>query len=98
MGDTVSFNFTGNEIHLFYQAGRGLGMIYIQIDNLGGPPPFSQASDTTQIKEWVYELDSGGSHFVVIEHYGGGSVNVDSIKVVSSTPTPAPTRTFTPTQ
>jgi hypothetical protein len=94
IGDTVTFTFTGNEIHLFYQAGPSLGMMAITIDG-AGPPPFSQAQNETQIKEWVYELDTSGTHSIVIQHFGGGSVNIDSLRVPG--PTPTPTRTATPT-
>lgn len=95
IGDTVTFTFTGNEIHLFYQAGPSLGSLAITIDG-AGPPPFSQAQDQTQIKEWVYELDSAGTHSIVIQHFSGGSINIDSLRVPG--PTPTPSRTFTPTQ
>jgi hypothetical protein len=95
IGDTVTFTFTGNEIHLSYQAGPSLGSLAITIDG-AGPPPFSQAQDETQIKEWSYDLDSGGTHSIVIQHFSGGSINIDSLRVPG--PTPTPTRTFTPTQ
>lgn len=95
IGNTVTFTFTGSEIHLFYQAGPSLGSMAITIDG-AGPPPFSQAQDVTQIKEWSYELDSGGTHSIVIQHFSGGSINIDSLRV--PIPTPIPTRTFTPTQ
>lgn len=95
LGDTVTFTFTGREIHLFYQAGPSLGTVAITIDGVG-PPPFSQEQDETQIKEWVYELDGGGTHSIVIQHFSGGSINLDSLRVPGATPTP--TRTFTPTQ
>jgi hypothetical protein len=95
IGDSVTFTFTGNEIHLFYQAGPSLGSLAITIDG-AGPPPISQAQDQTQIKEWVYELDSAGTHSIVIQHFSGGSVNIDSLRVPG--PTPTPSRTFTPVQ
>lgn len=95
IGDTVTFTFTGNEIHLFYQAGPSLGSLAVTIDGTG-PPPFSMDQAETQIKEWVYELDSVGTHSIVIQHFSGGSVNIDSIRVPG--PTPTPTRTATPTQ
>lgn len=87
IGDTVTFTFTGNEIHLFYQAGPSLGSLAITIDG-AGPPPFSQAQDETQIKEWSYDLDSGGTHSIVIQHFSGGSINIDSLRVPGPTPTP----------
>lgn len=94
IGSTVTFSFTGQEIHLFYQAGPSLGTLAITIDG-AGPPPFSQAQSETQIKEWVYQSDTLGTHSIVIQHFGGGSVNIDSLRVPGSTPTP--TRTPTPT-
>jgi hypothetical protein len=95
IGDSVTFTFTGDEIHLFYQAGPSLGTLAITIDG-AGPPPFSLAQSETQIREWVYELDTSGTHSIVIQHFSGGSVNIDSLRVPGG-PTPTPTRTPTPT-
>jgi hypothetical protein len=95
IGDTVTFTFTGNEIHLSYQAGPSLGTVAITIDG-AGPPPFSQAQNDTQIKEWTYEVDSDGTHAIIIQHFSGGSINIDSLRVPG--PTPTPSRTFTPAQ
>jgi hypothetical protein len=95
LGDTVTFTFTGSELHLFYQAGPSLGSVAITIDN-AGPPPFSQAESETQIREWFYQLDTAGTHSIVLQHFSGGSVNIDSIFVPG--PTPTPTRTATSTQ
>jgi hypothetical protein len=95
IGDTVTFTFTGNEIHLFYQAGPSLGTMAITIDG-AGPPPVSQAQNETQIREWSYELGSGGTHSITIQHFSGGSINIDSLRVPG--PTPTPTRTLTATQ
>ena len=95
IGDSVTFTFTGSEIHLFYQAGPSLGAVTITIDGLGGPP-LSQAQDETQIKEWVSDQLSSGTHSIVVAHFGGGSINIDSLLV--PVPTPTPTRTPTTTQ
>jgi len=98
-GNSVTFTFTGQEIHLFYQAGPSLGSITITIDNLGGPA-ISQAQNQTQIKEWNSGLLPAGTHSILITHSGGGSINVDSLVVPSPTATPTtvtPTRTLTPT-
>lgn len=95
VGDTVSFTFTGNEIYLCYQAGPSLGTIAITIDNVG-PPPLSQAQEETEIKQWAYELDTSGTHSIVIQHFGGGSINIDALAAPGGTLTP--TVTFTPTQ
>lgn len=93
IGDSVTFTFTGQQIHLFYQAGPSLGAITITIDGLGAPP-LSQAQGQTQIKEWVSDLLSAGTHSIVVAHYSGGSINIDSLLVPA--PTPTPTRTPTP--
>jgi len=95
-GNNVTFTFTGQEIHLFYQAGPSLGSITVTIDGLGGPA-INQAQNQTQIKEWQPEnLLSGGTHSIVITHSGGGSINIDSLVVPA--PTVTPTRTPAPNQ
>ena len=95
IGNSVSFTFTGQEIHLFYQAGPSLGAVTITIDSLGGPP-LSQSEDETQIKEWVPSNTlSNGNHIIVIAHFSGGSVNIDSLVVPAVTPTPTRTPTLT---
>lgn len=98
-GNSVTFSFTGQEIHVFYQAGPSLGSMTITIDNLGGPP-ISQAQNVTQIREWDSGLLTAGTHSIVITHSTGGSINVDSLVVPAPTVTPTtvtPTRTSTPT-
>lgn len=97
-GNNVTFSFTGQEIHLFYQAGPSLGSMTITIDNLG-PPAISQAQNVTQIKEWTPEnLLSTGTHVMVITHSAGGSINIDSLVVPAPTATPTRTPTSNPTQ
>jgi hypothetical protein len=93
VGDSVTFTFTGPQIHVFYQSGPSLGAITITIDGLGAPA-LSQAQSQTQIKEWVSDLLPAGTHEIVVEHHDGGSVNIDSLYVPA--PTPTPTRTPTP--
>lgn len=100
LGDSVSFAFTGQKIHLFYQAGPSLGTISITIDG-GTPVLINQAQSQTQIKEWVSDTLSSGTHSILIQHFSGGSVNVDSLLVPAATtvtppptvPTPTPTTT-----
>ena len=93
VGNSVTFTFTGPEIHVFYQAGPSLGSITITIDSFG-EPEISQAQSTTQIKEWVSDTLSSGTHRVDIAHAGGGSINIDRFYIPA--PTPTPTRTPTP--
>ena len=92
IGDSVTFSFTGQEISVFYEAGPSLGTITITIDGLGAPP-LSQAQTQTQIKEWYSGLLTAGTHSIVIGHYGGGSVNIDSLVVPAPTATPTSTPT-----
>jgi hypothetical protein len=97
-GNSVTFTFTGQEIHLFYQAGPSLGSMTITVDNLGGPA-ITQAQNVTQIREWSSGLLTPGTHSIVITHSSGGSINVDSLVVPAPTVTPTtstPTRTPTP--
>jgi hypothetical protein len=91
--NSVTFTFTGTEVHVFYQAGPSLGTMTITVDSFGDAP-ISQAQNTTQIKEWVSDILSSGTHTVVIQHNSGGSINIDRIYIPASTPTP--TRTPTP--
>ena len=96
-GNTVTFSFTGDEFHVFYQAGPSLGSMTVTIDRLGGPA-ISQAQSQTQIKEWTPdETLQVGTHEIIIAHSGGGSINIDSIVVPAPTATPtltpSPTRT-----
>lgn len=91
-GNTVTFTFTGTEIHVYYQAGPTSGTMTITIDSFGDPPISQQG--TTQIREWVSDPLSSGSHTVDIQHVGGGSINIDRLYIPA--PTPTPTRTPTP--
>jgi len=93
-GNSVSFTFTGPEIHLFYQASSSFGSITITIDGVG-EPPVSQSQSETEIREWAIRDLTSGTHSIVIAHSSGGSVNIDSLIVPA--PTVTPTRTITPT-
>ena len=95
VGNSVTFTFTGTEIHVFYQAGPSLGSITITVDSFGYAP-ISEAQSTTQIREWASDTLSSGTHTVVIEHYGGGSINVDRFYIPPATPTPTRTPTAHP--
>lgn len=93
-GDTVTFTFTGSEIHFFYDAGPSLGSVAVTIDGLGSPP-FSQ----TQGNKWESGPLTPGTHSIVIEHFDGGAVNIDSLMIPAATPTSTttPSVTSTPT-
>jgi hypothetical protein len=97
-GSTVTFSFTGPEIHVFYQAGPSFGSITITIDGVG-EPPLSQSESQTANREWSINDLTPGSHTIVITHASGGSVNIDSLLVPTpaGTPTRTPTPTLTPT-
>ena len=94
-GNSVSFNFVGQEIQLYYQAGASLGTVNITFDNETLAIPLSQ-SQTNGV--WTYMLDKGGDHTVTIRHASGGSVNIDRLVIPAAlTITPTLTRTPTPT-
>jgi len=93
-GNSLSFNFVGQEIQLYYQAGASLGTINILFDNETLPITVSQ-SQTSGV--WTYLLDTGGDHTVTIRHASGGSVNIDRLVIPAATPTPTRTPTLTPT-
>jgi hypothetical protein len=92
IGNFVSFTFTGDRIELYYQAGASLGTITVTFDN----ETLGTQIDQSQGGAWVYSLDTGGPHTVVITHSSGGSVNID--RLVIPGPTATPSRTPTATQ
>ena len=89
--NTVTFTFTGSEIYFYYQPGSSLGRVAVTIDGLGGTP-FSQTQGTSW---WSGQLVPG-THSIVIEHFDGGSINIDAFMIPTATPTPGPSPT--PTQ
>ena len=94
-GNSVAFNFVGQEIQLYYQAGTSLGTVNITFDNETLAIPLSQ-SQTGGV--WTYILDTAGDHTVTIRHASGGSVNIDRLVIPAiTTVTPTLTRTPTPT-
>lgn len=92
-GNSVSFTFTGQEIHLFYQPGTSLGIVTITFDT---DPLGTTLNEAQGGGEWVKMLDSAGTHTVTITHTSGGSVNIDRLVIPALAPTP--TRTSTPNQ
>lgn len=89
IGNSVSFTFTGTEVHFFYQAGQSLGAVTIFIDN----DTLGITQSEVQGGEWVRTLEAG-THRVTIRHTSGGSVNID--RLVIPAPTPTPTKTPKP--
>lgn len=96
LGDTVSFQFIGQELRIFFQAGPSLGTIRVHFN--GSDYDMSENNSTTQTYEWVLPSVTNGTHEVTITHLSGGSVNLDYIIIpeVPLTPTKTPTATPTP--
>ncbi|MBN2115377.1 MAG: hypothetical protein JW730_02335 [Anaerolineales bacterium] len=94
IGNALTFTFSGQEIHFFYQAGPSLGTVTIFIDD----DTLGIAVSEAQGGEWTHTLEAG-THNVLIKHTGGGSVNIDRFVFPAATPTPTrtPTPTATPT-
>jgi len=87
-GDSVIFNFIGQQVEFSYQAGPSLGTTTVTLDSLGFT--LDQSNSVTQVEKWTSGLLEQGTHTVVITHTAGGSVNIDSI-TVPYLPTPTPT-------
>jgi hypothetical protein len=78
-GSKIEFQFTGDELRIFFQAGPSRGTIRLTLD---GALYFMDESTTiTQQYEWVISASSYGTHNVVITHESGGPVNLDAIIV-----------------
>lgn len=93
-GNSVAFQFIGQEIRIFYQAGPSLGSISLNIDNK--VYEISQNNASTDIFEWVIPQVTAGTHTVTITHISGGSVNIDKIIIPDPSITATPTITLTP--
>jgi hypothetical protein len=88
----AEFTFVGQQIIIGYQAGPSLGEILIDID--GFSFQVSQSNSRTQLLDWRSPILVMGTHTIIIEHFSGGSVNIDSITIPDlTTPTPTPTET-----
>jgi hypothetical protein len=88
-GNSVLFTFVGQQMRLSYQAGPSLGRILINIDGL--EVQVDQVDSVTRIKEWQSALLVQGTHTLLVTHFSGGSVNLDSVTVIlipTQTPTP----------
>src|SRR5215203_4587083 len=89
--NSVSFQFIGQEIRIFYQAGVSLGTISLNIDNR--IYEISENNQSTSIYEWVIPQVTAGTHTVTITHIEGGSVNIDKIIIPDVTLTATVTAT-----
>ena len=90
-GNKVEFQFTGNELRIFFQAGPSRGTIRLTLD--GTSYIMNQTSSTIQSFEWVLAPCLVSTHTVTIAHDSGGPVNFDAIIVVPAAPgapTPRP--------
>jgi hypothetical protein len=93
IGNSVTFLYYGNELHLFFQQGPSLGAIRLTLDKTSYSP-LSLNSTTTSRYEWVLAPNTISTHSVTITHDSGGSINFDGI-IVSAIPL-TPTSTSTP--
>ena len=90
VGNSVSFTFTGQQVIVSFQSGPSLGSVIITLDGLQFQ--VAQSSSVTQLVDWQSAVLVRGTHTIVIEHFSGGSVNLDSITIPDvSTPTPTVT-------
>jgi hypothetical protein len=91
VGNSVTFRFIGQELHIFYQPGSSLGTIRVTLDGTA-----QERSQSVLDDEWVLQTTSSGTHTVTITHLSGGSVNFNYIIVpyLGATPVP-PTSTST---
>ncbi|HSM70341.1 MAG TPA: hypothetical protein VK851_02260 [Anaerolineales bacterium] len=98
VGNSASYTFTGQQVIVSFQSGPSLGSIIITLDGLQFE--VSQSGAATQLVNWQSAILVRGTHTIVIEHFSGGSVNLDSITipdVATPTPSPATPATLTPT-
>ncbi len=92
--NSMSLQFIGQEIRVFYQRGPSLGTISLNIDNKVYEGPENNTS--TDIFEWIIPQVPAGTHTVTITHISGGSVNIDKIIIPEIPSTLTPTFTATP--
>jgi hypothetical protein len=90
--NTVTIQFSGQEIYFYYQSAPSYGTVTIYLDN--DPLALTTVNQAQGGGVWHYILESAQTHTIRIEHTGGGSINVD--RFVIPAPTPTPTKTPTP--
>lgn len=93
-GNSMTFQFIGQEIRIFYQGAPSLGTISLNLDNK--VYEIGQDEDSTGINEWASPPVTAATHTVTITHIGGGSVNIDKIIIPEIPTTITPTFTATP--
>src|SRR5690349_2612673 len=69
-GNSMTFTFTGQEIHVFYQPGPSLGIVTVNFDSDALGITLNEAQGNG---EWVELLDTTGTHTVTIRHTSGRS-------------------------
>ncbi|MEI7988937.1 MAG: hypothetical protein WCI88_07840 [Chloroflexota bacterium] len=72
---TVTVNFTGTRMAMYYTAGRTNGKVTIQVDNRALVVLNEYASATTYKKLWWSVVLPNANHKVVITYYTGNAVN-----------------------
>lgn len=87
-GDKVEFQFIGNELRVFFQAGPNLGAIRLTIDN--DSYVMDETNSSILSYEWVIVASDNDVHNVTITHESGGPVNLDGfiVPILPCTPTP----------
>lgn len=75
----AEFTFVGQQVIIGYQSGPSLGEILIDID--GFSFQVSQSNSRTQLLDWRSPTLVRGTHLITIQHFSGGSVNIDSITI-----------------
>jgi hypothetical protein len=78
LGSTLAFSFTGQQFWIKYQAGDGLGILQIEIDEINFGLDQAEGSGDS---EWESIPLVQGNHTVVITHSGNGAVNIDAIVI-----------------
>jgi hypothetical protein len=96
VGDSVTFQFIGQELYVFFQGGSSLGTITLNMDGTNYPP--KNEGDSTGSTQWVLPSVTNGVHTVTITHTNGGSVNLNYIIIpeVPATPTKTATSSTAP--
>lgn len=76
VGNYVAFRFVGYRIALGYQGSDNAGELTVNID--GSEDTFAQETGT----EWFSQELESGTHFVILTHEYGNSLNLDYVVII----------------